>query len=101
MQQSQFDKAAVALKKAGELFPADDPLRETAQQFQQACLRYAILDTRLAGILRGTKKPANAAEQLDLAQLCMFKKQYAAAARFSRDAFTAEPKRAEAVPAGT
>src|SRR5262249_12573258 len=29
---------------------------------------------------------------------CVFKKHYAAAARFFRDAFTAEPQRAEAVP---
>jgi serine/threonine-protein kinase len=97
MQQCQFDKAALALKKAGELFPASDPHRETARRFQQRCRRYAILDTRLPGILRGTEKPANAAEQLDLAQLCVFKKHHAAAARFYRDAFTAEPKRAEAV----
>jgi tetratricopeptide (TPR) repeat protein len=101
MQQSRFDKAALALKKAGELFPANDPHRKTALQLHQSCLRYALLETRLSGILRGTEKPANAAEQLDLAQLCVFKKQYAAAARFSRDAFTAEPKLAEAVPEGT
>jgi serine/threonine-protein kinase len=101
MGQCQFDKAALALKKAGELFPASDPHHESARWLQQNCVRYAILDTRLPGILRGTEKPANAAEQLDLARLCLFKKHYAAAARFSRDAFTAEPKRAEAVPEAT
>jgi Flp pilus assembly protein TadD len=101
MQQSQFDKAAPALKKAGELFPASDPDREWARRLQQNCPRYAVLDARLPGILRGTEKPADAAEQLDLAQLCVFKKQYAAAARFSRDAFTAEPKRAEVVAEST
>jgi serine/threonine-protein kinase len=97
MQRSQFHQAVLALKKAVELFPANDPHRETAQRLQHSCLRYAVLDTRLPGILRGTDKPANAAEQLDVAQLCVFKKHYAAAARFSRDAFTAEPERAEAV----
>jgi serine/threonine-protein kinase len=97
MQQSQFDKAALASKKAGELFPAKDPHRETARRLQESCLRYAALDTRLPGILRGTEKPASATEQLDLAQLCLFKKHYATAARFARDAFTAEPKRAQAV----
>jgi tetratricopeptide (TPR) repeat protein len=101
MQQTQFDKAALALKKAGELFPASGPHREMARRLQQSCLRYAILDTRLPGVLRGTDKPANAAEQLDLARLCLFKKHYVVAARFSRDAFTAEPKRAEAVPEAT
>jgi len=98
MQQSEFDKAALALKKAVALFPASDPHHEMARRLQQSCPRYAILDARLPRILRGTQKPANAAEQFDLAQLCVFKKHYAAAARFSRDAFTAEPKLAEAVP---
>jgi serine/threonine-protein kinase len=101
MRQSQFDKAALALRKAGELFPASDPQRDTAQRLQQRCSRYAILDARLPGILRGTEKAANAAEQLDFAQLCAFKKHYVAAARFFREAFTAEPERAEAVEEGT
>src|SRR5262249_34053341 len=101
MQQSQFDKAALALEKAGELFPASDPHRETARRLQQRCPRYAILDTRLPGILRGTEQPANAAEQIDLAQLWVFKKRYTAAARFFCDAFTAERKLAEAVAEST
>ena len=35
-----------------------------------------------------------------LGYLCLLKKRYADSARFSRDAFTAEPKLAEAVPSG-
>jgi serine/threonine-protein kinase len=101
MQQSQFDKAALALKKAGELFPESDPHHEIARRLRQSCPRYAILDPRLPEFLRGTEKPASAAEQFDLAQLCFSKKHYAAAARFWRDAFTAEPERAEAVPEAT
>jgi serine/threonine-protein kinase len=101
MHQCRFDEAARALKKAVELFPSDHPYRDRARQFQQRCLRYRVLDTRLAGILGGTEKPASAAEQIDLAQLCVFKKNYAAAARFFQGAFTAEPKFAEAVQQGT
>jgi hypothetical protein len=52
-------------------------------------------------ILRGTEKPANAAEQIEFAQLCILKKPHAAATRCSCDAFTAEPKPAEVVPAST
>jgi hypothetical protein len=48
--------------------------------------------------LKGTEKPASAAEHIEFAHLCMLKKEYAAAARFSRDAFTAEPRIAENVP---
>jgi serine/threonine-protein kinase len=96
--QGQFDQAALVLKHAGELFSANDAHREAARQLQQRCRRYAILDAKVPGILRGTDKPANAAEILDLAHLCLFKKNYAAAARFFRDAFTAEPKLADLVP---
>jgi serine/threonine-protein kinase len=97
MRQGQFDKAALALQKAGDLFPASNPHRESARRLQQSCPRYALLDTRLPAILHGTEKPADAAEQLDLGQLCVYKKHFVAAARFFRDAFTAEPQRAEAV----
>jgi serine/threonine-protein kinase len=54
-----------------------------------------ILEARLPAILPGKEKPANAAEQIEFAGLCLLTKRYAAAARFYRDAFTAEPKRAE------
>src|SRR4029077_11946126 len=87
--------------KALDLFPATHPSREWARQLRQQCQRFAILDASLPAILSGTEKPANAAEQLELAQLCVLKTNYAAAARFFRDAFTAEPKRAEAVPEAT
>ena len=100
MQQARFDEAAASLKKAGDLLPANHPRREEARQLQQQCQRYAILDARLPAVLLGTEKPANAAEQIEFARLCLYKKANAAAARFSRDAFTAEPKLAEVVPAG-
>jgi hypothetical protein len=59
-----------------------------------------ILDARLPAILLGKEKPANAAEQIEFAYLCILKKRYAAVARFFRDAFAADPELAEAVPAG-
>jgi serine/threonine-protein kinase len=101
MQQAQFDEAASALKKAADLLPAQDPRCEQARQLRQECQQFVTLDARLPAILVGTEKPANAAEQLALAQLCLFKKGYAAAARFFRDAFAADPKLADVVPAGT
>ncbi len=59
------------------------------------------LDARLPLILRGAEKPANAAEQIEFAQVCLLEKRYAAAARLYGDAFRAEPKLVEAVSAGT
>src|SRR5262249_38811187 len=99
-QQAQFDKAAAALKKAGDLFPAKHPRRERVRQLQQQCQRYAILDARLPAILRGTKKPASAPEQIEFAKLCALEKHHAAEARFYRDAFTADPRLAEFSPSG-
>jgi hypothetical protein len=46
----------------------------------------------------GNEKLTSGSEQVEFAELCHFKKHYAAAARFYRDAFTAEPKLADAVP---
>jgi serine/threonine-protein kinase len=99
-EQARFDEGLALVKKGNDLLPAGDPLREQARQFEQQCQRYVILDARRPAILRGTEKPASAAEQLEFAELCRLKKLYAAAARFYGDAFTAEPKLAEAVPTG-
>ena len=54
-----------------------------------------ILDARLPAILRGTEKPANAAEHLEMARLCQLKKLYAGAARLYADAFATKPQLAE------
>jgi serine/threonine-protein kinase len=62
--------------------------------------RFVTLDARLPAILKGTKKPANAVEQVEFAGLCLFKKHHGAAARFFRDAFAADPDLAEMVVPG-
>jgi serine/threonine-protein kinase len=99
LQQARFDEAAASLKKADALLPAKDSLRLQARRLQRQCQRYRSLDARLPAILEGTEKPVNAAEQIEFARLCFLKKHYAAAARFSRNAFAAAPKLAEDVPA--
>jgi serine/threonine-protein kinase len=101
LEQARFDEGLAFVKKGRDLLPARDPLREQTRPLLQRCQRYLALDTRLPRILKGAEKPANAAEQIEVAQLCVLKKLYAAAARFYDDAFTAEPKLAEAVPTGT
>jgi serine/threonine-protein kinase len=101
MDLARFDEALARVKKGTELLAARDPLRERARLLLQQCQRYIALEARLPAILRRTEKPAGAAEQTEFAQMCLLKKCYAAAARFYGDAFTAEPKLAEAVPAGT
>jgi serine/threonine-protein kinase len=95
MQRAQFQEAAASLKKAGELFPEGDRGREQVRQLRQQCQRFVILDARLPMILKGTEKPANAAEQLEIARLCYLKKLYASAARLYAEAFAMSPQFAE------
>jgi serine/threonine-protein kinase len=100
LRQARFDEAATPLKKAGDLSPVTDPLRQQARQMQQESLRFVALDARLPAILRGTDKPANADEQLALAQVCFLKEYHGAAARFFREAFAPESRFAGNAPAG-
>src|SRR5262249_55456716 len=88
------------LKKGHDLLPAQDPLREQARSLLHRCQRFMTLDARLPRILKGAEKPANAAEQLEFAELCRLKKLDAAAARFYAAAFAAEPKLAQDAPNG-
>jgi serine/threonine-protein kinase len=99
-EQARFNEALAIVKKGYDLLPARDPLRETMRPLLQRCQRYVTLDARLPPILRGAEKPANAAEQIEFAQLCALKKLYAAAAQLYGGAFTTEPNLAQAVPAG-
>jgi serine/threonine-protein kinase len=95
MRQARFHEAAAALKTGIDLFASGDPRRESWQQTLKQCERFAILDARLPMVLKGTEKPADAAEQIEFARLCILKKLYAAAARFFADAFAMKPELAE------
>jgi serine/threonine-protein kinase len=99
-EQARFDEALAFIKKGHELLPARDPLREETRPLLQQCQRYMTLDARLPRILKGAEKPANAAEQIEFAELCRLKKLSASAARFYAAAFAAEPKLAQDVPEG-
>jgi serine/threonine-protein kinase len=98
---ARFDEAAAEVLELDRLLPPKDARRESARKFRSRCQRLALLDGKLPAILDGTEKPASAAEQLELRELCHIKKLYATAARFSRDAFVEEPKLAEDVTADT
>ncbi len=47
---------------------------------------------KLPAILQGEASPANADEAVTVAQMCQYKKRFAAVSRLYADAFTAEPK---------
>ena len=54
-----------------------------------------LADGRLPRLLEGKDKPASARESLEFVYVCQRKRMYAAAARFSADAFAADPKLAD------
>jgi tetratricopeptide (TPR) repeat protein len=99
-QQAQFSQAVAELKQGHALLSARDPRREGVGQLLQRCQRQLVLEARLSAVLQGTDRPASAAEQIEFGRLCVLKELFVAAARLHRDAFAAEPRLAEAVPAG-
>ncbi len=67
----------------GRLFSAESILREAERTVE--------LDARLAPILAGTDRPANAAEAAEFARLCAVRQFYAASTRLWEAAFAANP----------
>jgi Flp pilus assembly protein TadD len=99
-EQGRFDEALALVNQGNALLPAGAPLREQARPLLLRYQRFMALDARLPAVLRGAAKPANPAEQIEFARVCLVKKLGAAAAHFYDDAFIAEPKLGEDVPAG-
>jgi superkiller protein 3 len=100
--QGRFAEARDATRRCHELLTnPNHPLRQKAAKQILECNRLLALDKKLAAILRGEARPAGAAEQVDLAQLChQYKQFYVAAARFSAEAFAEQPRLAENLAAG-
>jgi tetratricopeptide (TPR) repeat protein len=97
---ARFAEALAELKMGRDLLPEHHPRRNELEQWMRRCRRQRDLDARLPAMLKGTDRPASAAEQIEFAWLCALRKFYGNAARFFRDAFAADPKRAEAVSSG-
>jgi serine/threonine-protein kinase len=91
----RLTEAAAALGRCVELFPRGAPERAAAEQHLAHCKELIALDGRLAAVLAGDDGPEDATDCLLFAKLCRAKERYAAAARFSADAFIREPGLAE------
>jgi serine/threonine protein kinase/tetratricopeptide (TPR) repeat protein len=96
--QGRFADALAPLKRGHELGSKDPRWRYPSARWLRQTERLAALDAQLPLVLAGKAEPVNAAAQIEFEQLCARKQRYAAAARFYRDAFAAEPKLAETVP---
>jgi tetratricopeptide (TPR) repeat protein len=101
LEQGRFAEARDSTRKALDLLPPNDSLRPLVSRQLQRCERLLALDEKLPAVLQGDAKPADAVERLDLAVLCgEYKQRYAAAARFSADAFAEQPKLADDLRTG-
>jgi serine/threonine-protein kinase len=93
--QGAFQEARAATQQALQLLPVSHLLRQPITQQLEACQRLLELDARLPALLTGNEQPADAAERVEFAEVCQYKRFYAASARFYKDAFAANPKLAE------
>jgi tetratricopeptide (TPR) repeat protein len=83
---------ALAAYRQGHRLGSQRPrwLYPSAQWVKQA-RRLAQLEQQLPALLQGQVRPGSAAEGLEYAQLCSYKRYYRACARLSADAFAADP----------
>jgi serine/threonine-protein kinase len=77
------------------LLPDKHPQRALASRQLRTCEHLVTLEARLPRLLTGEDQPASAGEWLSVVTLCRQKRMHAAAARFSADAFAADPKLAD------
>jgi serine/threonine-protein kinase len=81
------------LRRGHELGSRAPGWRHPSAQWLRGAERLLDLEARLPALLRGTARPADAAERLALAQLCQHhKRRYAASARLYAEAFAEQPR---------
>ncbi len=91
-----FPDARSSFQRFLELLPERDPLRADVQEQLTRCEQLGKLDARWPRILAGEAQPADVAERLALAWLCLFyKKRPVEAVRYYVEAFEKESKTAE------
>jgi serine/threonine-protein kinase len=95
LKQGRLREARDRIRHCLQLPPQRHPLHSSMPQLLRLCERLLILDARLPTLLKGKAQPASPAEGLEFAALCRLKKLSAAAARFSAEAFAADPKLAD------
>jgi tetratricopeptide (TPR) repeat protein len=94
-ERGQFTEALATLRRGHQLGSQRPRWSYPSAQWVKQAERLVQLDAQFPKILQRAAQPASAAERIEYAQLCQYKKLYAAAARFCADAFIAEPKLAD------
>jgi tetratricopeptide (TPR) repeat protein len=94
-QQGEFGKALPELRRGHELGSREPKWPYPSAQWVQECEYLADLEVRLPEIIAGKRTPASAAERIDLALVCLYKRLYRASVRFYADAFAIDSKLAD------
>jgi serine/threonine-protein kinase len=100
LQRGDFAEALGPLRRGHELGGRRDDWQFASGQWVNDCERLIEREKKLLGILKGTVKPADAAECVAWAQLCVQTRRYVAAARLSEQAFVADGQLANDLAAG-
>jgi tetratricopeptide (TPR) repeat protein len=97
MYAGRLSEASESLHRSLELMPSTDSFYPYCAALAQQCVQFAALDKKLPAILEGKDKPADDAEHLLLARLCVlpYQKRYAGSCRFFADAFAHDAKLAD------
>jgi serine/threonine protein kinase/Tfp pilus assembly protein PilF len=97
--QGRYADALAFVQQCLEKFEGTAEDRARAKQLIGLYEQFLRLQKQLPAILRG-EKPPPAADLHNLGEVCIATKDYAAAARFYRDAFAKDPEMAESLEAG-
>jgi tetratricopeptide (TPR) repeat protein len=89
--EGKFAEALVALRRGHELGSRRPGWKYPSARWVQECERLAELDKKLPAVLRGELKPRDAAEKLGYAEVCAYKRSFAAAARLYEEVFAGKP----------
>jgi tetratricopeptide (TPR) repeat protein len=87
----RFREALAALKQGHELGSRSPGWRYPSAAWVRDCQRLLELDARLPGLLAGTDRPADQAELLGFALVCLSKQRFAAAAGLYAEALATRP----------
>jgi serine/threonine protein kinase/Flp pilus assembly protein TadD len=95
--QAKFTESLAALQRGHGLGTRQNGWRYPSAQWVREAERLVELDRKLPAIRSGQEKPETAAERIEYAQLCGYKRHYAAGVRFYQEAFASQPALADNV----
>ncbi|MFO0798580.1 MAG: tetratricopeptide repeat protein [Gemmataceae bacterium] len=96
--QGKFSESAEAFRRGHELGSKRPGWTLPSATWLKQAERNAELDARLPALLQGAERPKDAAERIELAQICRLKGAPAHAVRFYEEAFEADRKLANTAP---